>query len=39
VGEDGPVVLMEDKELPDGAYMEELYLTKENQNAEAMGVT
>jgi len=39
VGENGPVVLMEDKELPDGAYMEELYLTKENQNAEAMGVT
>jgi hypothetical protein len=31
--------LREDKELPDGAYMDELYLTLEKQNAEAMGAS
>jgi len=36
--ESGPVVLREDKDLPDGAYMDELYLQMEKQNAQAMGV-
>lgn len=39
VTEDGLVLKREPKELPSGEYMEELYLTKEKQNAEAMGIT
>ena len=36
--EEGPTVRMTDKELPDGEYMENLYLTKERESAEGMGI-
>ena len=39
VTEEGLVLRKEPKPLPKGEDIEELYLTKEKQNAEAMGVS